>query len=119
MATPQKIANRSEALINALKANTELTLSERDDYIEIMTEAREGTNGLTTEEKTQANSENIANLCYLFIRHLLEGRNGSATSWKDVCVKCAWQIVAGIGIVSALLIFRPELGAVISGIFGK
>lgn len=113
MATPQKVANRADAVIEALKKNDRLTLSERDDMIEIMSEAREGTNGLTVEEKTQANSVNLANLTYLFIRHLLEGCETGRAGLYGLIRDCRWQIVILGGFLTLLLAFRPQLAAII------
>ena len=113
MPTPPKIANRAEAVINALKTDSRLSLSERDDMIEIMSEARDGTNGLTVEDKTQANSVNIANLTYLFIRHLLEGRETGRGGLYRLIRDCRWQIVLIVAILSVLLAFRPQLAALI------
>ena len=116
MAISAKTRNRLDELIAALKKADGLTLNERDDLIEIITEAAEGTNGLTVEAKTQANSVNIFNLCYLYIRDRLEAPK-KVTSWKDVLIRCSWQTVAVVAItvpaVAVLLIYQPQLAAIL------
>ena len=120
MAISQKTRNRLDELTAALKECRDLSLNERDDYIEILAEAAEGTNGLTVEEKTQANSVNIFNLCYLFLRDKLEG--GSGGKWQALfrlIERCRWQIV--IIAIGAFVLFgyRPEIVDGIRALFGR
>ena len=89
-----------------------MSLNERDDYIGIMLDAKNGANGLPTEEKLQACSENIANLCYLIIRDKLEGGGGRAGLYVLI-YRCRWQIVILAGFITLLLAFRPQLAAII------
>ncbi len=114
--TPTKISNRAEEIISALKESRKLSLSERDDLIEIMTEARDGTNGLTVEEKTQANSVNIANLCYLYIRERLEGASGFWPQLFRLVERCRWQIVIIVLGAFALLAYHPEIAGLIASL---
>ena len=121
MAVPQKIRNRTEEVTAALKECRHLTLSERDDLIEIMAEACEGTNGLTVEDKTQANSVNLANLCYLVIRDKIEG-TAAAGFWPLFfrwAERCSWQLV--IIALGAFVLFgyRPEIVGAIKAIAGR
>lgn len=109
MAIPQKIQNRTDELVAALKTAKTLSLGDRDDYIEIMNEACEGTNGLTVEEKTQANSVNLANLCYLFLRDKIEGASGFWPALFRLIYLCRWQItILGLG-AFVLFGYRPEI----------
>jgi hypothetical protein len=73
MAVPEKVANRTEEIVAALKESRDLSLGDKDSFIEIMKRACAGCNGLTPDEKLQACAENIANLCYLMIKDKLEG----------------------------------------------
>ncbi len=114
MAMTAKIKNRLDELVAALKGSKTLSLNERDDLIEIIAQAAEGTNGLTAEEKTQANSENIFNLCYLFIRDKLEG-GGSRAGLYRLIYMCRHQItILGLGALG-LLAFRPQVAALLEG----
>ena len=115
MAITAKTQNRLDELTAALKSAKDLSLNERDDYIEILAEAAEGTNGLTVEEKTQANSVNIFNLCYLFLRDKLEGRE-KVSGLYDLIYRCRTNITIIVGIVAALLVLRPQLAALIDAI---
>ena len=116
MAISQKTQNRLDQLVAAIKDAKALTLNERDDCIEILNEAAAGTNGLTVEEKTQANSVNIFNLCYLFIRDKLEGGGYGGGFWPALfrlLERCRWQVTIIAGFVSAVLAFRPQFAAII------
>jgi len=73
MAVPEKIANRTERIVAALREARHLSLGDRDSFVEIMKRSCIATNGMSAEEKLQACSENIADLCYLIIKDKLEG----------------------------------------------
>lgn len=115
MAMAAKIRNRLDELVAALKETRNLSLGDRDDDIEILTQTAEGTNGLSLEEKVQALSENLFNLCYLFIRAQLEG-GAAAGFWPALfrlIERCRWQItIVALG-VCAVLAFRPQFAALI------
>ena len=120
MAIPQKVQNRADEIVAACKTTKNLSLSDRDDYIEIMTEACEGTNGLSPEQKLQANSVNLANLCYLFLRDKLEGR--SAGFWPALfrlIYLCRWQItIISLG-AFVLFGYHPEIVDGLRAIIGR
>lgn len=119
MAIPQKIQNRADEVSAALKECRHLPLSERDDLIEIMAEARDGTNGLTVEDKTQANSVNLANLCYLYIRDRLEGEGGGRSGLYRLIRDCRWQItIIALG-AFVLFGYRPEIVGALKALFGR
>ncbi len=112
MATAAKIKNRLEETVAELKQSREISLTDKDDYIELLTEAADGTNGLTLEEKVQANANNTFNLCYLMIRDKLEGGGGRSGLYMLI-FRCRWQIVILAGFITLLLAFRPQLAAII------
>lgn len=109
MSVPSKIQNRIEASVKAVK-DSGLALAEKDDLIEMLTEARSGTNGLGLEEKTQANSENLANMTCLVVRHLL---GDIRTTWKDVIIACRWNIVIVFALLIELLAIRPQIANIV------
>ena len=114
MAITQKIQNRLSETVAALRDSKTLSLSDKDDYIEILSEAAEGTNGLTVEEKTQANSVNIFNLCYLFLRDKVEGRpTGFWPCLFRLIERCRWQITIIVLGAFALLAYRPQIAAIL------
>jgi hypothetical protein len=122
MAMTQKTKNRLEGTIADLKVAKHISPGNRDDYIEFISEAAEGTNGLTLEEKTQANAQNLFNLCYLFIRDKIESGSTANGFWPllfRMIERCSWQIVTITGIVSVTLILRPQIAAVIEHICTK
>lgn len=117
MAIPEKTKNRTETGINAVR-NADMPIGDIDDFIEILKEAEAGTNGLSLEDKVQANAVNIANLCFLFVKHIVESCKYRRT-WKDIIVECKWAIVICVGIVSMLLAFHPELATILNNIATK
>lgn len=111
MAMTQKTKNRLEETIAELKAAKHISLGDRDDYIELLTEAAEGTNGLTVEEKVQANAVNTFNLCYLMLRGRLDGA-AAAGFWPALfrlLYLCRWQVtIIALG-AFVLFGFRPQI----------
>lgn len=114
MAIPQKIENRTAALIGEINASA-LPLALKDNLREILLEAREGTNGLDLERKTQSNACAIANCTYLLIRHILESETErKCASWKEVVARCSWQLTIVLVALFALIAIHPELGGIIA-----
>lgn len=111
MGIPQKIENRTSALISEIN-ESELPLALKDNLREILLEAKDGTNGLDMEKKTQANACAIANCTYLLIRHILESENASTSNWKAVVRACSWQITIVLLGLFILIAIHPELGGV-------
>lgn len=120
MAVSQKIQNRLEETVAALKASREVSLSDKDDFIEILSEAAEGTNGLSVEDKTQANSVNIFNLCYMMIRDRLEGRAvGFWPALFRLIYLVRWQItIIALG-AFVLFGYRPEIVEALRALAGR
>lgn len=114
MAITQKIQNRLTEVVAAIRDSKTLSLSDKDDFIEILSEAANGTNGLKSEEKLQANSVNIFNLCYLFLRDKLEGRpTGFWPYLFRLIERCRWQITLIVLGAFALLAYRPQIAAIL------
>lgn len=114
MAIPNKIENRTTALIGEIN-DSRLPLALKDNLREILLEAREGTNGLDIEAKTQSNACAIANCTYLLIRHILESETErNSATWKDVVQKCSWQLTIVLVALIALIAIHPELGGLIT-----
>lgn len=114
MSIPQKIENRTSALISEIN-NSNLPLALKDNLREILLEAKDGTNGLDLERKTQSNACAIANCTYLLIRHILESETEkSCSSWKQVVQACSWQITIILIGLFVLIAIHPELGGIIA-----
>lgn len=111
MAMNLKARNRLEGTVADLKSSKNVSPGNRDDYIEIITEAAEGTNGLTLEEKVNATAQNLFNLCYLFIRDKIES-SPAAGFWPALfrlLYLCRWQItIIALG-AFMLLGYRPQI----------
>jgi len=114
MAVSEKILNRTDTAIQAIR-DSHLAPGEKDDLIEIVCDARDGTNGLSDAEKLQANAQNIFALVFLYVR-AATAKPAPTDTWKDVIIKCRREItVIGLG-AFALLAFRPQIAAVVEHI---
>lgn len=92
--------------------NSNLSLDEQTDLIDLLNDTLEGTNGLTEKEKLQNVSVSIFNLTRIFCNSIIQNHK-KTTTWKDVIVLCKNQIMwLGFGLV-VLLALRPEISAVI------
>ncbi len=116
MAVSEKILNRTDTAIQAIR-DSHLAPGEKDDLIEIVCDARDGTNGLSPEEKLQSNANNIFALVFLFIRAATA--KPATSSWKEVIIQCRREItIIGLGIIT-LLAFRPQIAAVVEHILAR
>lgn len=113
MAVPIKVATRTQTVIKELQEAENIPLPMKDSLIDIMCEARDGTNGLSEQEKVQSNSETIANLTFLFISHILSMPEQKKRTRLDIIAECRWQIVIIAIAVCGLLAFRPQLASII------
>lgn len=96
-----------------LKSN--LSELEKEDLADALDRSLEGTNGLTQEQKIQNLSESVFSLVRLFVHARC---STGVKSWKDVLVICRRELMyLGFGI-TGLLVFRPEIAQVLSGIIG-
>lgn len=111
MAISEKILNRTQTAIQAIR-DSRLPAGEQDDLIEMVCDARDGTNGLSDHDKLQANSDNIASLVFMFVRQSVS-RPERPTTWKDVCIRCRREIAAIVGLAIVAIIYvvkvHPEL----------
>lgn len=115
MAISHKTQNRWDTLSARLRANdgSRVSLNDCDDYLEILAQNAEGTNGLEPEEKLQAISEGLFNLTYLVIRDKLDAPRSRLSLIRDIAIACRWQItIVALG-VCAVLAFRPQIAALI------
>ena len=115
MSTSHKTQNRLEMLSARIRANegNRISLNDCDDYLAILAQSANGTNGLTPEEKLQACAENLFNLTYLFIRDKLDAPRSRLSLIRDIAIACRWQItIVALG-VCAVLAFRPQIAALI------
>ena len=116
MAISEKILNRSETAIQAIRAS-KLPPGEQDDLIEIVCDARDGTNGLSPDEKLQSNANNIFALVFLFVR--AASAAPTTTSWKQVIIACRRELtVVALGAL-ALLALRPQIATVVEHLFSR
>lgn len=116
MAITEKMRQRAE---NTKKAVNESSCDDlmKETITENIDACLEACNGLTVEEKIQANSENnfitALLLSKLYIRMFTEE---DVKSWKEVAISCKWQIVCIVFGICGLLAFRPELSSLIQSL---
>lgn len=115
MAIPEKTKNRSEALIDEVNDSKRMMPGDKDIAREVLIEARNGTNGLTLEQKVAHNAETLFNLTYLVVRMMLQQAE-RVSSWKDVVVNCSWQITIVLIGLFILIAIHPELGGLLTQI---
>lgn len=108
------------------KAITESNIpsSLKEDLIDTVDSSLISTNGLNQENKLQAVSESVFNLSRLVSRltvYQTETMEHLSTmkdiSWKQCLVSLKWQVTIIVGILSGMLIFRPELSILVEHIF--
>ncbi|MBQ3810671.1 MAG: hypothetical protein II839_07620 [Kiritimatiellae bacterium] len=93
-------------------SSSELSAALKEDVVDVLGRTLASTNGMTTEEKIQATTQNQFDMMRLFALQLVAtGRR--VTSWKDVIIKCRWQLCLALGTVAAMLVYRPELAAMV------
>ena len=111
MAISEKIINRTQTAIQAIR-DSHLPAGEQDDLIEMVCDARDGTNGLSHDEKLQANADNIASLVFMFVRQAVARPERPAT-WKDVVIKCRREIgvIVCLGLFALVYVVKvhPEI----------
>lgn len=115
MGIPEKIKNRAEAAIAEVNDSMEMEPGDKDLAREVLIEARNGTNGLTIEQKVAHNAETLFNLAYLFVRMMLK-QSITTSNWKDVIVRCSWQITIVLIGLFILIAIHPELGGLLTEI---
>lgn len=96
-------------------AESNLSAALKEDLTEVVTSSMEATNGLTPEQKLQSCTENQFNMARLLALFIV-GQGRRATNWKDVVLGVKWPLVIAFSVLCALLLFRPELGALVDSI---
>lgn len=116
MAVSEKIRNRTETAIQAIRGS-HLSAGDQDDLIDIVCAARDGTNGLTHDEKLQSNANNIFALVFLFVRAATARQD--ASSWKQVIIECRREIaLIALGVIT-LFVLRPQIADVVEHILSR
>lgn len=111
MAISEKILNRTETAIRIVR-DSRAPAGDQDDYIEMLCDARDLTNGLPPEEKLQATTELLASLVFLYVRQSVQQPERPAT-WKDVVIKCRREIgvIVSLGLFALVYVVKvhPEI----------
>ena len=96
-------------------AESNLSVSLKEDLTDSLASTLAATNGMTPEEKLQASTENQFTMTRLFAITLVQ-LGSRAASWRDVAIAYKWPLVIMFGFLCVSLIFRPELAALVESI---
>ena len=102
------ISEKKSLILSELK-QSKLSLDEKLDLEHLVDKAAETSNGVETPAKIAGMSEVLFGIVTMMVSQRLDGY-GRLQGLYKVIETCRWQIVAIVGILSSLLIFRPELG---------
>lgn len=91
----ESVLNRTESTLRAI-ALSSIDECQKDHLRAIICQARDGTNGLSAEEKIQSNSEVLFSLAWMLVTQIItsehEKKNQKPTTWKDVVSRHPWPI---------------------------
>ncbi len=94
---------------------SQLNADTKADLDEMLDSSLRTTNGLKPDEKLDAIADNLYQLTRLTCIHIAE--KPTATSWKDVLIRCSWQAVVVVAItvpsITFLFIYQPQLAAIL------
>lgn len=106
-----EIEKKTSLLLDEIKQAKRLSVDEKLDMETLLTKAAATTNG--TEDKIQGVTEVLFGLISMMISRRIDGNEGKFQGLFKLIEACKWQIVIISGILSGLLIFRPEVGELI------
>lgn len=115
MITPQ-IEERSKLIIQDIEVNKDLGAEDKSRFVEMINSSKACCNGMTTEGKIAGLAENAFYVNCMLARMSMTMKGLGKKSWADVAIAAlnSWKLVAMIGILSFLLLFRPEISNNIS-----
>lgn len=113
-----EIASTRDAVLEKINSSTKIDSTDKMFFNQMLSHAAEGTNGLSEHDKLQSVSESCFNLVTMFILEKCDTREceSKTTSLYILLEKSKWAIVTALGVISTLLIFRPEVGQILSEI---
>ena len=113
-----EIALARDTVLEKINSSTKIDSTDKMFFNQMLSHAAEGTNGLSEHDKLQSVSESCFNLVTMFILEKCDIREyeSKTTSLYILLEKSKWAIVTALGVISTLLIFRPEVGQILSEI---
>lgn len=113
MITP-KIENNFSLMSDEIEKSN-LAVEEKARFLEMLNASKETCNGLSDTEKLQGLAENAFSTNCVLIRLSMKLKDFGKKSWVDVALKAlsSWNLVAIVGILATLLLFRPEISQVL------
>lgn len=114
MITP-KLEEDAKLMVAEIEKSN-LGVEDKSRFISMVECSKENCNGRTQEEKIQGIAENNFAVTCVLARLTMLLKEPRIVSWKDVVVKAlnSWKLVIMAGMLTILLLFRPEIANVIS-----
>lgn len=109
-----KIKTQLKGTLSKIDESKKLEETEKVLYRDLLQDCAENTNGKTQEEKLQGVTESVFTIVQLLV---LDKLSDSKHSMWETIVKCRWQIVIVIAVLSVLFIFQPQLAAILAKFF--
>lgn len=108
-----KIKHQLDGTLKKIDESKHIKETDKVIYRDLLEDAARNTNGVSQEEKLQGVTESVFLITQLLILDKLD--NDKSVIWT-VIERCKWAIVLVVAILSLLLLFRPELSAVITAL---
>lgn len=108
------IENRRDSVIKSIN-DSKLPSDAKEQFVEMVSNAADATNGFSPDQKIQAISEQVFSLTVLNVLNRIDVNHGK---WSAL-VACRWALTTIVGIVATMLVFRPELSGLIMKIVGQ
>ena len=113
-----KIRSQTTACLSAIDNSKHLDENDKILFRDLINNAANGTNGLDKEEKLQNVSETVFSLVMLkILDKCTSNEDNKRYSLYSMIAECKWAICVLGGILSLVLILRPEISALISSFF--
>ena len=119
-----RVKSQRNAVLESIDKSTSLDENDKLLFRDLINDAADSTNGLETPEKIQKISETVFSLVMLKILDKCsnnekteeEEKSNKITNIFSTIVECKWAICVLVGILSVVLILRPELSSLLNGL---
>lgn len=109
-----KIKHQLDGTLKKIDESKNIKETDKVIYRDLLEDAAKNTNGVSQEEKLQGVTESVFLITQLLVLDKLD--NSKHSMWETI-VKCRWQIVIVIAVLSVLFIFQPQLAAILAKFF--
>ena len=108
-----KIKHQLDGTLKKIDESKNIKETDKVIYRDLLEDAAKNTNGVSQEEKLQGVTESVFLITQLLVLDKLD--NDKSVIWH-VIERSKWAIVIIVAILALLLLFRPELSAVITAL---